>query len=324
MNIKEKRKEITALINNIKEHSDRLKDLETLPLLELSVILSKINKLHENTLILKYLSAVKQKHEEDEFGVDTSFIKANLESVETEVKEENWLEELVNEVVEEEVEIKEEEHLPEEVQLHEEVQAEEHVIEESHPDEEEDVVEEQAAIEEPTAIEESVVFEEQLEESVEVDQEDTDDEETSLYQENLEAEQEERPLVQQEVEESLEIETGISLEELEQNEELESKPDLNEVFSEEEDGSLSGQLKKQPIADILSSIGLNERYSYANELFDGDVEDFKRVIGLLNDFDSAGEAIEFFNNELSSTYNWETDNAIVQALLQLVERRHLN
>ena len=91
-------------------------------------------------------------------------------------------------------------------------------------------------------------------------------------------------------------------EEIEQNEEIDSKPDLNEVFSSEEDPSLSEQLKKQPISDLLTAIGLNERYLYANELFDGDMEDFRRVISLLNDFENESEVVEFFEKDLLNLY----------------------
>ncbi len=325
MDIEEKRKEVTALINNIKEHSDRLKELETLPLLELSVILSKINKLHENTLILKYLSAVEQHHEEEEFGIDVSFIKANLEK-EIELKEqedEGAQIDMTEEVREDaaafenvEKEVEEENTFIDEVAESSDENSEamdatqEDLEEESSFEKEEVIVEDK--YEEAIEIAEEVAIEEEPLESIEEEHLDEEEEEAISSDNSLEAEEEEDML------------PTMSLEEMEQKEELESKPDLNEVFSEGEDASLSSQLKKQPIADLLSAIGLNERYSYANELFDGDVDDFKRAVGLLNDFDSASEAIDFFNNELSRTYNWEADNEIVKALFQLVERRHLN
>lgn len=48
------RKDITGLIDNIKEHSDRLTGAQHLPELELSAILAKISKLYENTVVLKH------------------------------------------------------------------------------------------------------------------------------------------------------------------------------------------------------------------------------------------------------------------------------
>ena len=50
--LKEMRRSITALIDDIKYHSDSLTDLERLPVIQLKVILAKINKLNEKTTIL--------------------------------------------------------------------------------------------------------------------------------------------------------------------------------------------------------------------------------------------------------------------------------
>ena len=114
----------------------------------------------------------------------------------------------------------------------------------------------------------------------------------------------------------------ISLEDLESKEEIPSIPDLNEQYSEEEDPSLSEQLKKQPIADLLTAIGLNERYLYANELFGGDIEDFKNVVRTLNEFDSKELAESYFVDQLLVSYGWEKDSEMVKALYSLVQRRY--
>mgnify|MGYP000724557122 CR=1 FL=1 len=124
-------------------------------------------------------------------------------------------------------------------------------------------------------------------------------------------------------EEKLEIiEEVENTEEIVENEEIPSKPDLNEQYSEEEDPSLSEQLKKQPIADLLTAIGLNERYLYANELFGGDIEDFRNVVRTLNEFNSAEEAIEYFDQQLCVSYGWSSDNELVKAIRTLVQRRY--
>lgn len=53
MNVEDLRKELTELINNIKDHSDRLSSWDHLPALEISVILAKINRLYERMVILR-------------------------------------------------------------------------------------------------------------------------------------------------------------------------------------------------------------------------------------------------------------------------------
>ncbi len=55
MDVKEFRKEISYLIDNIKEHSDRVTEFDRIPQLELENILSKIKKLYEESIIFNYL-----------------------------------------------------------------------------------------------------------------------------------------------------------------------------------------------------------------------------------------------------------------------------
>lgn len=112
---------------------------------------------------------------------------------------------------------------------------------------------------------------------------------------------------------------GISVE----DDSNENTPDLNEIFSAKDDPSLSGQLKKQPVADLLTAIGLNERYLYANELFAGNIDEFREAIRILNEFDDLDQAKEYFNKELKRNYEWDDDNELSEALLSLVERRYL-
>lgn len=108
-----------------------------------------------------------------------------------------------------------------------------------------------------------------------------------------------------------------------ENENIKSKQDLNELFHSEKDPSLSGQLRKQPIADLLTAIGLNERYLYANELFGGSMEDFKEAIRILNECENLEAASSYCKNELQKSFGWEDDNELFKALVALVERRYL-
>ena len=55
---KELRKEIGNLIDNIKEHSDELTELRRIPQLEVEVIVSKIKKLYEKSVVFSYLNAM--------------------------------------------------------------------------------------------------------------------------------------------------------------------------------------------------------------------------------------------------------------------------
>lgn len=285
MNIEEKRKELNTIIDNIKEHSDRLTGFKNIPTLELSAIISKSQKLLEGFVILKYM------------------IENEKPSLDLQEEEEDA--DVVMPVVETPIEIEEEEVIPMEEEV-EAVQEEmEEIVEEEVQEEAEEVIE----IENEVETEEGVI-EQLISETEEVEEEEGSEEPMNEEEENVEEVEEETPT--------------FSFEDVESHEDMSSKQDINEVFSEKDDDSLSEQLKKQPIGDLLSAIALNERYLYANELFDGDIEDFRRVMGVLNDFDNREEASNFFEGELRNNYGWEQDNEFATALAQLVERRFQN
>lgn len=253
MNSKEKREEITALIDNIKEHSDRLDHMPHMPLLEVSAILSKINRLHESTVVLKYILAKEQHHEDEEFGSEASEEEYEELEIEIEMEDDG----------------------------------------------------------------ESDSFDDYDDDHEQEDDLDVDEEEIELDSE-MEAEHS-QPSVE-EVRESDDAETTIA--DLEEESGLSSKSDVNEQYAEgSEDRSLSEQLKKQPIADLMTAIGLNERYLYANDLFGGDIDEFRKVIRILNDFNTEVEAVKYFNEELRRSYGWEEDDKLAEALFSLVKRR---
>ncbi|MEQ8908332.1 MAG: hypothetical protein RIC95_04010 [Vicingaceae bacterium] len=262
MDSKQKREEITALIDNIKLHSDRLSEKPTMPLLEISVILAKITRLHEKTAILKYLLAKEQNHLEEP---DDKQILEHAKRIEQELEQEKAKREETAEAL----------------------------ISESQK--EDDPTPEKLEVEEP---------------------------ESSKEHEEIEEEAQTKNDARVEEEEEQEAPEMAKIDKLAEEEEVASIPDLNEQYSEEEDPSLSEQLKKQPIADLLTAIGLNERYLYANELFGGDIEDFRNVIRTLNEFNNGEEASRYFEEELCVSYGWSSENELVSALQKLVERRY--
>jgi outer membrane biosynthesis protein TonB len=265
MDSPKKRKEITALIDNIKMHSDRLTDSQNVPILELSVILSKITRLHEKTVILKYLLAKEQNHEDEEFGIEDIYQeKQKLES-----------------------------ELSQPTQSASDVNA---PTPEAEKEEDAEGKSEELAKEKP---------EEQKEEETKSPDKAT----------NEEKEQATVKEIKKEIIADLPKETEAVPKEM---------PDLNEQYAGDEDPSLSEQLRKQPIADLMTAIGLNERYLYANELFEGDMEAFREVIKILNEFDDREQAVAYFKSQLIPTYEWKADHDLVKALYLLVERRYQN
>ena len=309
MTIENKRAEITRLLNNIQKHSDHLEEMESIPVLKLEAILSKINKLHEETAVLKYLCEMQQgkgvELHSSELRV-TPNIKVDKEKIsKNDQTEEETLEEtaqlMANETDEDNA-----------IQ-----QMLEATLEYDHSIEPTDDLVENEESEIVNPIEENSIQEEEEKEKTEESTEEHDEKSSGINDAMLN-----QILADAREEEIEEGQIENLVDKLESDTDLSSKPDVNDALFTE-DSSISNHLKKQPIADLMSAIGLNERYLYSNELFDGDMEEFRTTIKVLNEFDNGEEAMTFFNNGLRDTYGWEDDNMLANALFSLVERRYL-
>lgn len=82
---------------------------------------------------------------------------------------------------------------------------------------------------------------------------------------------------------------------------------------------LSSKLQSQPLKDIGAAIGVNDRFYYIKELFNGDSHKFDNTIKVLNNSPNFNEAF----NYLSENYNWDMDDPAVQNLLELIRRKHI-
>ncbi len=80
---------------------------------------------------------------------------------------------------------------------------------------------------------------------------------------------------------------------------------------------LSSRLKSQPISDIGAAMGLNEKFSFIQELFNNDPDKFTETISILNNASNFNEAYSY----LSDKFNWDMDDSHVQKLLDLTRRK---
>ncbi len=95
----------------------------------------------------------------------------------------------------------------------------------------------------------------------------------------------------------------------------------DKIASVKEDKSLAGKLQKNPVSDLKKSIGINEKFAFINELFDGDLESYNTAIDQLNTCGNYNDAVETLSNALAPKYNWSDDGDCFLQLKNLVERR---
>ncbi len=97
---------------------------------------------------------------------------------------------------------------------------------------------------------------------------------------------------------------------------------INDTFaSGAPNKTVADKLSRQPIKDLKSAIGLNQKFLFMNDLFEGENEIFNNAINKINSFNTLPEAIAFIESELSSA--WDKENSSVLNFMDLVERRFM-
>ena len=75
-----------------------------------------------------------------------------------------------------------------------------------------------------------------------------------------------------------------------------------------------------PIQSISGSIGINDRFFYIREIFDGNAENFKKTIEILDSAANFNEAFNYIKTQLMV----DLENEAVQNLLNLVRRKFIS
>lgn len=112
---------------------------------------------------------------------------------------------------------------------------------------------------------------------------------------------------------------------------LDNEPEINEMASRLGDSFLKGKsindlvsdqnklefkLSNRPVHSIRSAIGINDRFQYIRELFDGDVEKFNDTVTSLDSMTHIREAVHY----LRQNFRWKKTETSLK-FVNLVKRR---
>jgi hypothetical protein len=93
---------------------------------------------------------------------------------------------------------------------------------------------------------------------------------------------------------------------------------INQAMADKQKKDISSWSRSKPLADLKNSIGLNDKFLFIKELFNGKPDRYNQCINALNKSGSYEEALEYIRNNCP----WEEDNETAGKLLELVKRRH--
>jgi len=108
-------------------------------------------------------------------------------------------------------------------------------------------------------------------------------------------------------------------EETQQEEKIEEKT-TTVVEDTKTNQEIVQKLSRTPIKSLKEVFSLNDRYLYANELFDKNMEVFNNLIKNIDESSNIDEAQEKLITA-KTQYNWDEENSFYMEFIVLVERR---
>ena len=103
---------------------------------------------------------------------------------------------------------------------------------------------------------------------------------------------------------------------------VEKPKSLHQAYEEQTaDHSIAARLQYNPINDLRSAIGINDKFLIMNQLFKGSMEQYNSAIERLNGFFNYEDA-EIFLGSLKILHDWTDDLPANEKLLHFVKRRY--
>ena len=97
---------------------------------------------------------------------------------------------------------------------------------------------------------------------------------------------------------------------------------IGDLLEKTEDNSLAARLQRKPVSDLISAIGINDKFLFLNELFNGSMEKYNKSIRSLNSFSTLLGA-KTYMSELQIEFQWDCNSDAYKKLNDLIERRFL-
>jgi hypothetical protein len=94
--------------------------------------------------------------------------------------------------------------------------------------------------------------------------------------------------------------------------------EINATISSTE---LQEKLALDPIKDLKSAIGINDKFQFIATLFGGDEKAFEHAVKTINGFKIYAEAQFWIKSNLREQHNWDETTDVVKAFDLLVKRR---
>ena len=95
------------------------------------------------------------------------------------------------------------------------------------------------------------------------------------------------------------------------------KKSVNEIIANNQEANAKKVLKGKPISDLTKGLGINDRFMFQRELFEGKAEVMTQTLQQLNSMPDLNAAQSF----IKSNFNWNEEQEVTQAFFNYIERK---
>lgn len=188
---------------------------------------------------------------------------------------------------------------------------------------EELVDEEPALVEEPEVDEPTQLSDEESEPEVELDDEPIEETAPELEAPREEETQAPRKLVRKPTETNDAEEDDISDHSDSLNKKYrQEKTTINDQLKDDEKVTIADIHETQPTGKMQESISVNQRYTFINELFGGNAEQYNKAIGDIERCESFDDSVELMIQKYAKKLDWNMNSPEVKDLLKVIFKRY--
>lgn len=91
----------------------------------------------------------------------------------------------------------------------------------------------------------------------------------------------------------------------------------DDLAAKQPQNNLSTRMQSRPINDLAKAIGLNDKFLFIKELFEGDKEKYHEAIQIINEMPGFEEAESYINER----FDWDEEQPEVKKFMDLVRRK---
>lgn len=95
---------------------------------------------------------------------------------------------------------------------------------------------------------------------------------------------------------------------------------LADRYKESQEKRVADRLQENKVVDLRTTIGINDKFLFINELFDGNMRIYDEGVNKLNECQTLAQA-DLLLLDLKIVYNWDSENPTVKKFVDLVRRK---